>query len=251
VLVLSWNDVNIQDLRYYEVQISTTATFANPTTLKAQDVFRSWDGGTASTTYYARVRARNFANQAGNFSTSVSGQIGDVNEENLADSSVSTAKLQNLAVTTGKIALDAIDNTLVADDAIQTENILDGAVTARSATVTAGTVVVNSATMKSMVSTGLTTTGDDVKIWVVVGIRLSTVGTDVSWELRRDATVLKSDTWQDPGDTRWRQLVIQHLDEDVAAASVTYALYAQEDTFGGAEQAEMKVMEIIVENQKK
>lgn len=124
----TWDDVGIDDLKRYEVQISTSAAFVSPTTFTVRDTQFLYEQGTASTTYYFRVRAVNSAEVEGPYSATASGAPGDIDTSELADLSVTTAKLANNAVTAAKIASATITATELASASVDTDELVASAV---------------------------------------------------------------------------------------------------------------------------
>lgn len=99
----------------YEVQISTSASFTSPTTLRVGSLGASWTDLNPSTLYYVRVRSVQGASNYSAWSASTSATTlavaadigpGEITTTKIADNAISTPKLQANAVKAGQ--LDAI-----------------------------------------------------------------------------------------------------------------------------------------------
>ena len=216
----TWDSVGIDDLKRYEVQISTSVAFVSPTTFNVRDTQFLYEQGVAGTTYYFRVRAVNASEVEGPYSATGSASPGDIDTSELADNSVTEPKIASNAVTAAKIATGAVGSSEIASGAVDTDELAASAVslfdddfTASGSTTSAGdrdvlaTVSITSVGTRlrlefSLVYTSSGSTGDVFTFDVV-----KTAGTVTIWsETITTSTVTSGEklclsgvVWDTPG----------------------------------------------------
>lgn len=83
-ITISWNSVQIQDLLYYEIQVSTDPLFGSGvTTFKQGNTRFTYTEGSADSTYFFRVRAVNLDRNPGPWSALLNGTSGKVGTNDL------------------------------------------------------------------------------------------------------------------------------------------------------------------------
>lgn len=76
VLTVSWSPSPVSNLLYYEIAISTTNDFTNPTTVRWTQTQYTYAQGVSGTTYYVRVRAVDQNNGVGPWSAVLNSATG-------------------------------------------------------------------------------------------------------------------------------------------------------------------------------
>jgi len=105
-----------------------TSFYGEPATAKRVPIGLP-SGLVAGTTYYFKLRSVNIYGSQSAYTSPVSGSF-IANSIDVADGSITTAKLASLAVTTAKIAADAVTATQIGDDAVTTAQLAADSVTA-------------------------------------------------------------------------------------------------------------------------
>jgi len=130
VIIVQFNPVALDTLRFYEIQVSTDINFPGGET---DSVFNTTDtqftlaGFDPLTTFYVRVRAiaqtEVGGTLQGQFSTVLNTQTGQVNTDDLADGAVTSVKIGVAAIRSANIADAAIGRAQIGELAVGTANI--------------------------------------------------------------------------------------------------------------------------------
>lgn len=105
----TWNDVVIQDLLRYELEVATDAGFSNIVeSVRSRDPLAEIRNLTAGTTHYARVRSVSQAGNKSPWSASVSTTPGVLSGSDVAAGAVTQDKIAKPAVGTPELIDDAV-----------------------------------------------------------------------------------------------------------------------------------------------
>lgn len=181
----SWDAVKINNLKRYEIHVSSNSAFADATIRYATETQFTYEEGVASTTYYFRVRAVNIGNKVGAWSSPAQSAVpGAITSSDIADGSVTEAKLAADSVTSAKIATGAVGNSEIASGAVDTDELAVEAVHVEDLTFTSTTVVNSGTTELQWATENITSEGNEIKIEFGMCYLFNGGTTDGTWTVR-------------------------------------------------------------------
>jgi hypothetical protein len=223
----SWDAPPILDLKRFDVQISTSPAFVNPTTLTVRGLRVLFEDGVAGAVYYFRVRAVNSGETEGVFSNTASASPGDIDTAELADGSVTEPKIATNAVTADKIATGAVGGDEIASGAVDTDELAAGAVTLQDDDFTAAGQATQVSDETTMATATITSVGGRVRIHASFMFTAGTTGDTFTIRIKRGATVIWSDTYVTTSASTTNTSFAAILGDTPTAGSRTYTLTVQ------------------------
>ncbi len=104
-IVLGWNRAPIADLKRYEVQVSTSDGFGDSDTFFTRETSWTYTAGTSGVTYFFRVRARNFIEEVGPWTTTTTSTSSTPKLTETVDIAPAAVSVQAAAFTAASVAL--------------------------------------------------------------------------------------------------------------------------------------------------